>query len=1055
MKTKSILFLLALFMFGVSYGQITISGTVQDSETNEPLIGATVVQTDGSSGTVTDFEGKFVLDVPAETKRITVSYTGYQSRNIRLEEGQMDYSIQLVQGEILEEVIVVGYGDMRKSDLTGSVTKLTEDIQTARQYSGVDELLQGRIAGVNVSSNAGSPNGAVSVSIRGTNSLRGNNEPLYVIDGIIINSAAEDVLDASADANELQTAQNGLTGLNPRDIESIEILKDASATAIYGSRGANGVVLITTKGGSGMSEGAEVNFYATSTITESNKTIDVLDPVSYAHFQNDVREYDGYNPRYVVEGDQIYAITNYSDSLVETDPVPLEQVNWQDEIYKRSLSYNTGFSVSGKKKDTRYYFSAGFNDVNGIVETTKLTKGDLRLNLNSKISNKLTLDNRISLTYQEGTFANAGSRSGGNRSFTKQMLTYRPVIDTEAESDDDDLEISNPYAWLNDFDDLINETRVNLSSTLKYKVTKNLEYMLRGGVDFRLKDRERWYGTGIYKGGIENGLANYSNLNRRSYTIDNILTYKKRFRKKHRVNAIAAVTYDGNDKTNEVFEIADFPIKTLRSSAPQLGQLVTQPRAIFFEDQQIFSALGRVNYTFKNRYILTASFRADQSSKFSKGNQWGYFPSVAFAWRLGEERFIKNLDIFYNLKLRMGWGTTGNQGINPYQTLATYNTIYYVNAEGSSIIGSVPSRIPNPNLTWETTEQYNIGADISILGGNLNLTLDAYYKQTRDLLQNINLPKSTGFSSMTINRGSIENKGLEIALDGMIYKKEDVEFSMGGHIAFNRNKVLELGLPASTVWIDGVEREEVYYLGNTVSTGTYFKAPANIFMEGQPIGMFWGYQTNGIYHDQESADAGPTYKGNLNKAGDLVFVDQNGDGNINPDDLTIIGNPNPDFSYGFDAIARFGRLSLKVLFDGVFGNEIANGYNLEMGHPEAQTKNTLTATYENAWTEENPENTGTRIGYDLQNEGFVDLIVEDGSYLRLNILTLSYDIPVKKSLMKNLNVYVSGRNLFYLTNYSGYEPQVISFLWDGTIMGVDWVGTPNVRSVLFGINVTF
>jgi TonB-linked SusC/RagA family outer membrane protein len=1055
MKTKSILVVWALLIYGWSYGQISITGLVQDSETNEPLIGATVMQTDGSAGTVTDFEGIFQLDVPSEAKRITVSYTGYQSRNIRLEEGKTEYVIQLVQGEVLEEVIVVGYGDIRKSDLTGSVSKLTEDLQTARQYSGVDELLQGRIAGVMVSSNAGSPNGAVSVSIRGTNSLRGNNEPLYVIDGIIINSAAEDVLDASADANELQTVQNGLTGLNPRDIESIEILKDASATAIYGSRGANGVVLITTKGGKGMAEGAEVNVYVTSTLSEINKTIDLLDPVTYAHFQNDVREYDGYSPRYLIEGDQIYTITRYTDTLVETNPVPVEQVNWQEEIYKRSLSYNTGFSVTGKKKETRYYFSVGLNDVNGIVETTHLTKGDLRLNLNTQLSEKFTLDNRVSITYQEGTFANAGSRSGGNRSFTKQIMSYRPVIDVDAESDDDDLEISNPYAWLTDFDDLVNESRVNLATTLNYKIFKNLEYSLRGGVDFRLKDRERWYGLGIFKGGIENGLANYSSLNRKSYTLDNILTYKKRIKKRHNINATFAVTYDGNDKSNEVFEIADFPIKTLRSSAPQLGQIITQPRAIYFEDEQIFSTLGRVNYTYRNRYILTTSFRADQSSKFSPGNQWGYFPSIAFAWRLGEEKFIKNLDVFYNLKLRLGWGTTGNQGINPYQTLATYNTTYYVNADGSSIIGSVPSRIPNPNLTWETTEQFNVGADISILGGDLNLTVDAYYKQTRDLLQNVNLPNSTGFSSMTINRGSIENKGLEIALDGMIYKKDDVAFSMGGQIAFNRNKVLNLGLPASTVWINGEEREEIFYLGNSVSTGTYFKAPANIFMEGQPIGMFWGYETNGVYHDQESADAGPTYKGNPNKAGDLVFVDQNGDGNINPDDLTIIGNPNPDFSFGFDAIARFGRLSLKVLFDGVYGNEIANGYNLELGHAEAQTKNILTSAYENAWTPENPENTGTRVGFDLQNEGFVDLIVEDGSYLRLNIITLSYDIPVKRSLMKNLNVYVSGRNLFYLTHYSGYEPQVTSFLYDGTIMGVDWVGIPNVRTLLFGINVTF
>ncbi len=1054
MKTK-LLFIISIFFLSLSftYAQRTVKGQVIDKDTKEPLIGASVVIPNLNKGAITDLDGKFSIELPANTERIRVSYIGYQTKTVKLEPNKDDYLIKLASGKVLDEVVVVGYGKLKKRDLTGSVSKLVEDPKTARQYSGVDELLQGRVSGVNVTSNAGSPNGAVSVRIRGINSLRGNNEPLYVIDGVIISTAGEDVLEATPDANEMQTAQNGLTGLNPRDIKSIEILKDASATAIYGSRGANGVVLITTKSGSKTGGKPKISAYASSTMASITKKIDMLDPLSFARYQNDALIADGNNPKYVIEGDNIYSISEYSDTNIVKSPDAAKKVNWQDEIYQKAISYNTGFSFGGKKNKTGYYFSAGFNNINGIVETTNLKKGDIRLNLNSRLTSKLTFDNRVALTYQEGSFAQAGSRSGGNRSFTKQVLTYRPLIDKL--EDDVDLEISNPYSWLTDFDDLIKELRANLSTSFNYEIIKGLSYTLRGGVDYRFKNRDKWYGTEIFKGAKVNALADYSTLNRKSYTLDNIINYNTKINKKHRINSMFAVTYDGVISSNDIFEITDFPIKTLRSKAPQLGQLITQPRTLLNRDEAIFSTLGRVNYSYKSKYILTASIRADKSSKFTKGRQWGYFPSASFAWRLGEEKFIKNLNWFYNLKLRLGWGITGNQGIRPYQTLSTYSTVYYVDGRDNTVIGSVPSRIANPDLTWESTEQYNSGLDISVLSGKLNFVIDAYYKKTKNLLQNISLPTSTGFSKMTVNRGEIENKGVELSMDADLLRKDDLNLTVGGHISFNRNKVLSLGLPASTVWIDGKERQESFYFGNYISTGGYFKAPANIFMEGQPIGMFWGYKTNGVYKSQEEAAAGPTYKGNANKAGDLVFVDVNGDGNINDDDRTFIGNPNPDFTYGFDLVAKYKRFTVKALFDGVYGNDIANGYNLEIGFAEGRFKNILKNAYENAWSEEHPDNTRPRLNYDLMNQGFVDLIVEDGSYFRLNILTLSYDLPVKTSYVDNVNIYVSGRNLFYITKYSGYEPQITSFLGDGTIIGVDWVGTPNVRSFLFGVNLSF
>lgn len=1052
-----IIFLIILVISVVTFAQTTVTGVVRN-ESGELLPGVNIVISGTTTGTITSANGEFSLSVPdTRDGQLTFSFIGFKTQTIDLN-GKTRLEVLLTESfENLDEVVVIGYGEVAKRDLTGSVAKVSESENVARQYNTVDAMLQGRAAGVQVTSNSGSPNGAISVRIRGTNSLRGNNEPLYVIDGVIINSAGEDVLNASTDANELQTDQNGLTGLNPRDIESIEILKDASATAIYGSRGANGVVLITTKKGESSKGKARINVYASTEFNQLLKRIDVMDAIQYANYQNENDVQEGNNPGYLVEGGQIYPMTYTVDEEGNTvgtpGTTPLEQVDWQDEVYQLAVSHTEGITVSGNNDKTNYYFSAGYNDTKGIVETTTVKSGDIRLNLTTNLTSRLKMDNRVSAMYQKGTFAQAGSKSGGNRSFTKQVLTYRPLIGVD-ESEDTDLEISNPYGFLEDFDDITEENRVNISSSLEYELLKGLKYQIRGGLDYRTKERQRWYGLQIFQGEKDNGVANYSDLRRYSYTVDNILNYSARIAKGHRLNATAAATYDAVNFKNTLYEITDFPVKTLRSEAPQLGQIVAQPYSIVYADEAIFSVLGRVNYTAKDKYIFTASFRADQSSKFASGNKWGYFPSLAAAWRVGEESFIKDLGWFHNLKLRVGWGQTGNQAIKPYQTLSTYNTVYYVDASGNTIIGNSPARIANADLTWEKTEQYNTGLDVSFYKGRLNATIDAYYKTTKDLLQDISLPTSSGFSTMTINRGKIENKGIELAVDGLIVNKKDFSVSAGANISVNRNKVLELGLTPSPVWIDGQESNEIFYLGNNVSTGTYFKAPANIFMEGQPIGMFWGYKTDGIYQNQDAADAGPTYFGTPNDAGDLIFIDQSGDGNIGIEDRTFIGNPNPDFTYGFDFTVTWKNLTLKALFDGVQGGDVANGYNMELGFADGQSKNSLTASYLDAWRADAPGNLYPRIGFTMMNQGFPDVIVEDASYLRLNNVTLGYDIPFK-NVVENINVYVSGRNLFYLTNYSGYNPQVTSFLNDGTIMGVDWVGTPNVRTVLFGVNVTF
>ncbi|MCU4174409.1 SusC/RagA family TonB-linked outer membrane protein [Carboxylicivirga sp. N1Y90] len=1054
-----------LFMMGLilmlsslsvySQGTKSIGGVVSD-ENGLGIPGVSVVEKGTSNGTITDMDGNYTIKV-SETATIIYSFIGFKNQEITVANQTQINVVMIEEFTDLDEVVVVGYGEMRKRDLTGSVVSVRESDEVARQYPSVDMLLQGRAAGLQVVGNSGSPGGAVSVRIRGTNSLRGNNEPLYVIDGVLISTAGTDVSDASTDANELQSGQNGLTGLNPQDIESIEVLKDASATAIYGSRGANGVVMITTKSGNkGQKGDAKISAYASAEWNMIDRKIDLLDGSGWARYQNEKDVLDGFQPKYHLDGNKVYPISYDSDDNPVIGEVPYNEVNWQDEIYNTTLSYNAGLSINGGSDKSTYYFSAGINDQRGIVETTRIKRGDLRFNFSRELNERLKLETRTSMMFQDGTFAQAGSKSGGNRSFTKQILSYRPLISADDQEDEDlDLEVSNPYAWLTDFDDKTKEIRINQSVAFTYQIAKGLKYKINAGFDYRKKDRTRFYDVGVFVGQKENGLANYSYLDRKAYVVDNLLMYNRKFNQKHNINAVAGVTYDGVDADNKVYEVKDFPDKSLRADYPQGGQIVLRPFSLLTSKEAIFSVLGRVNYTFNDKYVFTGSFRSDRSTKFQTGNQTGYFPSVAGAWRMMEEPFIKNLGVFHNLKMRVGWGLTGNQAISPYQTLGTYNTVYYVNAGNSTIVGNAPARIPNPDLTWEKTDQFNAGLDFGFFDGRLSGTVDYYKKTTKDLLQEIEIGPSNGLTSIFINRGSIENSGIEFTIHGLVVNKTDFSIDLGANIAFNRNEVKTLGLPSTNVWIDGQEVEKEFYFGSSVSTGTYFKQPANVFMVGQPMGLFWGWKTNGIYRDVTAAGDGPLFNGNPNQAGDVIFVDQNGDGNIDDTDKTIIGDPNPDFIYGFNLNVQYKRFTLSVLFEGVYGNDIINAYDMELAYAEGNNKNILSDAYELAWRPDAPSNTYPRVGYSL-NEYLSDRIVEDGSYFRLNNLTLGYDVPMKwTNSIANARFYTSMRNVFTITNYSGYNPQVTSFLNDGSIMGVDWVGTPNTKTILVGLNITF
>ena len=1078
---KNYLILILLFPLTVfSQGKI-FNGTVND-ENGSPLPGATV-QVKGSDniGAITDFDGRFSITLSTNDSKIVVSYVGFMSQEVNVS-NQNNITISLQQDvSELEEVVVVGYGTVLKKDLSGSVASVKVDDNISRQSVTVDQLLQGRAAGVQVTQNAANPNSGISVRIRGTNSLRGNNEPLYVVDGIIVSSAGEDVASVGG-GNTGQERQSGLNGINPRDIERIEILKDASATAIYGSRGANGVILITTKKGS--SEKGNVNLYYNSSYRSVSKRFDVLDPVGYAEYSNAANAADGRNPHWFIDSDNtVYGYQDFNTATPTLIDTPAAIYNWHDEIYKVGVSNNIGASFSGGGEKGTYFVSAGYNDQKGLVDNSQFKSGDFRINLSQNVNDKLKVDARVSAFFSDSDFSEGGDLIGNYQSFVRNVLSFRPLYKVQYDDltdpniiydeeltdgvDNSEDNQANPFAWVYDFHDESVENRFFANLSLTYKLpVKGLNYEVRFGGNKRDKDRRRFYGPTTFQGRTNVGLLQISTIQSLSYQVNNFLRYNRNYNNRHRVNATFGLTYDVREVTNSVYAVSGFDSFELTTKQPFLGQNILTPFANIANDQKMFSMLGRINYTYRNKYIFTASFRRDGVSKFMESNRYGFFPSFAFAYR---DDFGNNS----NFKVRLGWGQIGNHGIGPYGTLSNYGSdpdSIYGSPNNGTTIPLLLNNLANPELTWETTEQLNLGLDLELLDGRVSATLDIYNKTTKDLLQNAPIPTSSGFSNILINRGELENRGIEFAFNAAVVETDDFDFSIGGNIAHNKTKIMNLGLPPGEVFQQSIHTDSPYhnmpyYLGQQVSRGNIFKHPANIFMEGQEAAMFYGWKTDGIVQQEDLA----TYPVAGAQAGDIKIVDLNEDGVIDNMDTTIIGNPNPDFVYGFNINMRYKNLSLSALFNGVQGNEIANGWNYTLGIAEGSngqgassyTRNVSPETFYNAWTPTNTNTTKPRIGYTTQNIDYMlDTIIEDGSFLRLNNVTLNYELPdnifgSELLSISSANVFLTAQNLVTWTKYSGYDPEVTSFMWTGLIQGVDWNGPPNSRNILLGVNFNF
>jgi TonB-linked SusC/RagA family outer membrane protein len=912
--------------------------------------------------------------------------------------------------------------------------------------------------------------------------LRGNNEPLYVVDGIIIASSGEDVLAAGGVGNSGQEAQNGLTGINPRDIESIEVLKDASATAIYGSRGANGVVLITTK--KGEKGNVKIKAFHTASIRNIRKKYDMLDGVGYADYQNEAWPVNNPNTTsnpmvegrvpFFIDGDNnIFAVGytttgagNNNNPTITTGStvgdVPLDSYNWQDIVYEQSLSQQFGVSASGGSDNGNYYISAGIGDLRGIVANSSVKTGDLRINLNQDLNKNLKLQARATAFFTETDFAESGDLIGSsNQSFVRSAIVFRPIVASESDDFVEDLSTSNPFSWINDFSDISKEKRFIGSIALTYKLPiKGLSYQFKTGGNVRLKERRRFYGLTTFQGRNANGALQLSELDAKTFQVNNLLRYNRSFNRKHRINATLGVTYDVRDNHNSVYAVENFVSLDLTTEQPYLGSVITVPLTYLPSKQQVFSVLGRLNYSFKNRYVLTASFRRDGVSKFSRANRYSFFPSFALAWNASNENFLSNSNFINNLKFRAGWGQIGNHGIRPFGTIANYGIssgVQYGTPDNGLSIPILLNNIANPNLKWETTEQLNFGLDFTFLNQRISGTVDVYDKTTKDLLQNLPIPSSTGYENILINKGDISNKGIELGLNLDLVSNDDVELSVGGNISFNRTKLESLGVPASEFYINGLATERSFFFGNQVSRGQIFQSSPNVFVQGEETSLFYGFETSGIYQNEDEISSYLYENSGGTLPGDVRIVDQNGDGLIDANDRTFIGNPNPDFIYGINLNFRYKRFNVSMLFNGVQGNDIANGNLLTIGNASGQFQNISQSAYYNAWRGEGTTNTHPRIGYDTIGDiAITDRIIEDGSFLRLNNLTVGYDFPTNNTdLFQRFNVFVTAQNLFTWTKYSGYNPEISSFSYDGLRNGVDWNGAPDAKTISLGLNINF
>ncbi|WP_037318583.1 TonB-dependent receptor [Salegentibacter sp. Hel_I_6] len=1039
--SKILLVLLFCSAAQLSQAQETVTGTITD-ENGMPLLGVNVIEKNTSNGTTSDFDGNFEITT-GENAILVFSFVGFATQEVEVSGGE-NLSVTLSEdASSLDEVVVIGYGSQLRENISGSVSRIdAEAIENIPQVS-VDQLMQGRAAGVMVTKNSGQPGSAVSVKIRGVNTITGSGEPLYIIDGVPISGDSQNistsgrsVADGGIGAGSGSTDVSPLSSINPNDIESIDILKDASATAIYGSRGSNGVVIITTKKGKKGKAKLTYNTYAA--IQRPTNKIDVMNLQQYAQLQNTIGE--------------IYGLDEQIEFLNPSLLGP--GTDWQAQIFDDAMQQNHELSFSGASEDINYFISASYTDQEGTVIGSGFDRATVRANINAKINDwvKTGVTLTGSRTNDQITLNNA---SNGLISLSLLNNPATAVYNADGSfagpqtPQEIAFAIRNPIAEALNIDNTLTRNRLFGNLFAEFTLHENLSFRSEFGGDFGYNQSDRFQPTFSY-GAINRG-ENILNVRRESndfWVIKNLLTYNNTFGDKHDLTALVGQEVQQSTWEGVIAQDGNF----VGNDVPILGT----GNANDFTDQYqgsnaLESYFGRAIYSFDNRYNVTASIRADGSSKFAEGNKWGYFPSISAAWRLSNEAFMSDVEAIENVKLYGGYGEVGNQAIPNFAYGVSLNTINTGMGTGFEY-----ANFGNPDLTWESSTQTNLGLDFTMFENRLSTTVEVYNKVSKDFLYQLAVTdfvtggNSPGaITAPWVNLGEMVNRGVDLTLSYKTLGNSDVNFSSTLTLSRYKNEVTEL-------------------LGDLTINGDISLNDSNqnitLTRVGDPVGMFYGYQVEGLFRTTSDFEGAAVQFGrpfedalfSTTWLGDIKYRDINNDGVIDNDDRTVIGNPHPDFTFGFQNSVSYKNFDLSTFLQGSYGNDVFNAVNRTLTAANAYYVNQSPSVLD-YWSVDNPDASAPRLARnDTPNINISDRYIEDGSYLRIQNVTLGYtfsnDLSGRIGLNK-LKIYGSVQNLYTFTNYSGYDPEVGSYNQNALLMGLDNGRYPSPRTFTLGLNV--
>lgn len=1060
-KLKKIFLLCLCLSFSMAISaKISVSGIVND-ENGNPLIGVNVrLFNNLKVGTVTETDGTFTLSVNAETDVLIFTYLGYVTVEKLIPVSEKLIVTMQEESNALNDVVVVGYQNIRRRDMTGAVAKADVSEMLKAPVPNFDQALGGRVAGVNASSSSGMPGESVNIVIRGNNSITQANSPLFIVDGFPV----EDPDYSSS--------------LNPNDIESIDVLKDASAAAIYGSRGANGVIIITTKKGK-IGE-TQINYDFNGGVQRAINEIPLMDAYEFVKLQAELYPNEMAIPGYG------YFSTYEEKTWALEDYRNIEQYKWQDMILQDAWQQSHNLSLRGGSPQIRYNTSLSVFDQDGIVKRSNYNKIQGRSGVQYS-KDKLTMEvnvnyNRIT-TYGNNPAQN--SYTGQNNLFYN-VWGYRPVtqpgkplISLLEELDDDKVDPANDYR-MNPYMNLMNEhvksrvTFMQADAFAVYNFAKGLKLKVSGSYSSYLKLTENFYNSKTRNGypGSTNGVfANLGHAERNSWLNENLLMYQKTIDRVHNINGFLGITFQESASTYSNMGTKQLPNESLGIAG--MGQGMLKDAAYSVAEWGMLSSMGRFNYDYQSKYYLTVSLRADASSKFSKEYRWGYFPSGSTAWSFMEEPFLAAIKPVVNMgKLRVSWGLTGNNRIGEYDRFATMgafiasqgnmstssgipHSLYPVN-NNTSLKGTIPTSLPNNSLRWETTSQTDIGLDLFLLKDRIKISTDWYDKVTSDLLLFSNLPLSSGYAGAMKNIGSVGNRGFEFTIQTINIRTKGFKWSSDFNISFNRNQVISL-----------TENEESM-LSYAVFDQTFNTMPSYIAKIGYPIGMMYGYIYEGTYKLSDFDDLGGLYKlkGNIpyfttevnTQPGYPRYQDLNRDGIINASDRTMIGCGDPKHIGGLTNNFEFKGFDLSVFLQWSYGGNVMNANRL-MFESAFNSRRDLNqyATYINRWTFDNPQSDIPRASLSTSNMVFSTRVVEDASYLRIKDVSLGYTLPVllmKRVGIERARVFVSAHNLCTFTKYTGFDPEV-SIRHSALTPGLDFSSYPRAASLHLGLNLSF